>query len=295
MRLLMAQQITIANPSSPVVRNGEGAAASPPPMLARPLHSLTTQGMEVSPSSSKVRSGDGVTDVKEAATESIPPAVAGSTAGDLDAPLKPLWAGLTTSTAELKESAFTPDSFLHLLHSNSGRPLFFEHLRLGFSEHHLLFWEQVQQYKRISAQLSSPLSFPPLDPLDEPLPTPLQKAQTINTRFIITGSPLQINITEQARLRIQHTLNKFIPHASPAWGTTVGRSGRVGGALPPAGLFDESEEVCVELMRGNYFYSFKETPDYQQWLQGEKKALKEGNKTTKGGKGGASKKLCTIL
>ena len=199
-------------------------------------------------------------------------------------PLGPRPAGGPLSPRSPNASALTLDSFLYLLHSDSGRPLFFEHLRGGFSEHHLLFWEQVQQYKRISNQHHSPLSSPPLTSLDDPLPSPLQKAQSINTRFILTGSPLQINITEQARLRIQHTLTKF---PSP--------TGGAGGVPPPAGLFDESEQVCVELMKGNYFYSFRETSDYQQWLQGEKKALKKSGKASKGGKGAVNKKLCTIL
>ena len=200
-------------------------------------------------------------------------------------PLGPRPAAGPLSPISPRTAALTVESFLYLLHSNSGRPLFFEHLRSGFSEHHLLFWEQVQQYKRISVAATSPSSSPPLTSLDEgPLPTALQKAQSINSRFIVTGSPLQINITEQARLRIQHTLAKFIPNGTLA--------GQAGAAPPPAGLFDESEAVCVELMKGNYFYSFKETSDYQHWLQAERKGQK---KAAKGGTKGGARMRCVIL
>ena len=70
----------------------------------------------------------------------------------------------------------------------------------------------------------------------------------------MTGAPLQINITEQARTRIQSTLA----------GCDVTHP-------PPVGLFDESETVCIELMKGNYFYSFKELRDYTEWLARQKK------------------------
>ena len=171
----------------------------------------------------------------------------------------------------------TVDSFLYLLHSSSGRPLFFEHLRNGFSEHHLLFWEQVQQYKRLSLPASSPSSPVPSSSTDLS-PTPLQKAQSITSRFITTGSPLQINITEQARLRITSQLTKA-------------------GGVAPQGLFDESEHVVVELMKGNYFFSFKETEDYQRWLRDEKKAAKKTAKADRSGKtvGKGGSKFCTLL
>ena len=101
-RLLMTRQMMKGEPSSPMVRNGGGAPASSPAMPARPVHSLTTQGVEVSLSFSKIGS-DGVIEVKEAATESNPPALARLSAGDLNALTKPLWASLTTTTAEVKE------------------------------------------------------------------------------------------------------------------------------------------------------------------------------------------------
>ena len=159
-------------------------------------------------------------------------------------------------------SPLQPESFLYLLHSDSGRPLFFEHLRSGHSEHHLVFWEQVQQYKRshrpVPASAVASASEPPLQ-------TPLEKAQSIHKRFIVAGSQLQINITEQARTRIQSTLQQCDAAHQP-----------------PCGLFDESETVCCELMKGNYFYSFRETRDYDEWLHAERRAFgkKQSGKST---------------
>ena len=149
-------------------------------------------------------------------------------------------------------SPLQPESFLYLLHSDSGRPLFFEQLRNSLTEHHLLFWEQVQQYRRCH-QPQSPTELRPAT--DPPVQTPLEKARYIHTKFISPGAQLQINITEQVRTRIQSTL-------APCDASHQ----------PPLGLFDESEVACLEMMKGNYFHTFKETRDYSDWLAKEKKA-----------------------
>ena len=156
-------------------------------------------------------------------------------------------------------SSLQPESFLYLLHSDSGRPLFFEYLRNSCTEHHLLFWEQVQHYKR--SHQPQPPNAAVRSVSEPPIQTPLEKASSIHKRFIMAGSPLQINITEQARTRIQSALSQCDPTHQP----------------PPA-LFDESETVCVELMKGNYFYSFKAERDYTEWLATEKKKSGHGKK-----------------
>jgi hypothetical protein len=145
-----------------------------------------------------------------------------------------------------------------LIEDDSGRAALLDYLRAGYSEHHLVFWTEVMHSYR---------------PLADPLARDAL-AKEMWLRYGKNGSASQINITEPQRLRVQKDIERI--------GTTLtteenaAASGSTGAAAAaasagdglfhaPVELFDESAAYCLELIKGNYFFPFQSSKQYQAY------------------------------
>ena len=85
------------------------------------------------------------------------------------------------------------ESFLLILHDAAGRAALLDYLKAGYSEHHLIFWEEATQvYAKLEAQEERN-----------------RLAQDMWHRYIKNGSKSQINITEPQRLRLQSAVEQI--------------------------------------------------------------------------------------
>jgi len=141
----------------------------------------------------------------------------------------------SSSSSPSSPPTSTADQFLSLLHHPTGRSLFYTYLQSGFSEHHLAFWEVVEEYRGI-------------EDADERK----DRAEVIYNQFVKNGTKEQINITEQQRMRVKEHVES-----------------------PTKTMFDEAQLTAMELIKGNYFYKFKETQQYQQFIESVQKNNKE--------------------
>jgi hypothetical protein len=114
-------------------------------------------------------------------------------------------------------------------------------------------------------------------PLSDDVSARNEKANEFYTRFVKNGSKQQINITEPQRLRLQAAIEK------------IGQKDADGKQQnATVDLFDEAAATCLELIKGNYFFPFQQSKQYQAY-QAEKKTREESQPKEK--KSGA----CTIL
>jgi len=194
-----------------------------------------------------------------------------------------------------------PPSFLDLLHDSTGRALLIDFMRSGYSEHHLLFWEEVTfRYKRSKphddqrnptnvengckcnaeckcASNGANHDNPPpsaASPASPSLPLPCRSilARHLYDTYIKNGCPSQINLTEPQRLRLQTAIERI---------GTKDADGR--DHIPPCDLFDESASTCLELIKGNYYLPFQASKQYQTYRQEkeEQETNRDQNKTVK--------------
>lgn len=172
-------------------------------------------------------------------------------------------------------------AFLAILNDPPGRLALFDFLKSGYSEHHLTFWEEVEfRYKPLGSQPAERNTL----------------ALELYKRFVKNGSKQQINITEPQRLRLKEAVEKIRHNDTAAAATapaTPAAEGGDGGAPAavvekfdePVDLFDEAAATCLELIKGNYFFLFQQSKQYQAYTA-EKKARKEQEKKSS---------TCTIL
>lgn len=121
------------------------------------------------------------------------------------------------------------ESFIALLHHERGRGLFYEFLKSNYSEHHLSYWEEVQKFKKLNSSTTS----------EEEIKMHSLK---IYNEYVKNGVKQQINIYDVQRMKIKENLEK-----------------------PTLHIFDESENIVFELIKGNYYVKFRESEPYKQW------------------------------
>jgi len=154
--------------------------------------------------------------------------------------------------------------FMSLILNDTGRKLFYEYLKCGYSEHHLMYWEATQNYRKVGResliqqgipdqhndeQVVPYHSYQPnqifTHPIDSTTNSKLQiEAQNIYNEFIKSGVKMQINIAETCRNAIANNL----PHAT-------------------LHIFDEADHIVIELLKGNYFFAFRETDKWKEYLR----------------------------
>ncbi len=145
------------------------------------------------------------------------------------------------------------ESFMLLVSDPAGVAALLDYLKAGYSEHHLVFWQEVQErYRRLPSTT------------DPSAPARNKLAEDMWHRYGKNGSQSQINITEPQRLRLQTAIEKI--------GQVDAASGAAYGA--PVDLFDESAAHCLELIKGNYFFPFQSSKQYAGYKV-EKKAKEE--------------------
>lgn len=170
--------------------------------------------------------------------------------------------GATAAAATAPPVLSAHEQFMTLLHHTQGRQLFLDQLRRNHSEHHLLYWETTLNYKiqgrqslidegivddGLAAPIHSLTPLPPQQfthPLDVSTNAMLQQtALKIYNDYIKNGVKLQININDHCRTAIKDNLAHATIH-----------------------LFDDADNVAIELIKGNYFFAFKESEHWPEYL-----------------------------
>jgi hypothetical protein len=145
--------------------------------------------------------------------------------------------------------------FKEILADDECRKLLMFECKQGFSEHHLVFWEEVQIFKK-------------LDEADEDTVT--TEATRMYNQFVKTGVKEQVNITEALRLEVKDDLQ-----------------------APHVGMFAGAEQSVSDLIKGNFYYKFIARQSYKAW--DAKKNAPPEVPGGKGDKGKGKKKKCLLM
>ena len=126
--------------------------------------------------------------------------------------------------------------FISLLENDEGRACFMGFLETNYTEHHLIFWEEVKDYRKLTDAAAIKAA-----------------ADALFKKFVKAGTKLQINVTDMIKAQIEDDIK--------AGATLV--------------VFDEAERICMDLMKGNQYHPFMKTPEYIAWKKKEDNAGKK--------------------
>lgn len=115
--------------------------------------------------------------------------------------------------------------FMALLVDPTGVELFKAHLLKNYTEHHLCFWQEVQIFRQITDETEL-----------------AQSANTIYSTYVRKGAKREINITERLKSAVKERL-----------------------ATPTIEMFADAERTSIDLIKGNFFFTFLQTADYKNW------------------------------
>lgn len=153
--------------------------------------------------------------------------------------------------------------FLALLADPTGAEYFMDYLKTNYTEHHLMFWREVQTYKVLEKTVESNA-----DPIvfgKQCLALFKKQALEVFNKYIKAGTKLQINVTDIVKGSIEDmVLQEQKKQADTGEMDAV--------ALEEVlqvwrQVFDESERVCEDLMKGNQYHPFMKTADYATWTK----------------------------
>mmetsp|Transcript_36862 Transcript_36862/g.72373 ORF Transcript_36862/g.72373 Transcript_36862/m.72373 type:complete len:152 (+) Transcript_36862:24-479(+) len=132
---------------------------------------------------------------------------------------------------EIKESDLPNDEdsddikFMKVIKIPSGCELFELHLKKQYTEQHLTFWVEVQQFRNLNN------------------PPEIEKvANKLFNTFIKKNSVKEVNLTEVLVSQIKESL-----------------------ATPHKDMFLEAERICLDLIKGNHFFTFLQSSEYKTW------------------------------
>jgi hypothetical protein len=138
----------------------------------------------------------------------------------------------TTQVTDLDKKGPTVNQIEYFLTVNEGKEHFKQFLVREFSVENLMFYTEVQYYKKIED--------------DSDLK---ETAKTINETYVELGAPFEINIDNDIR-------NQVAEH--------------LGSDKPTLSTFDAAEQAVLHVMREESFPRFKKSRLYQQFVSGQK-------------------------
>ena len=124
--------------------------------------------------------------------------------------------------------------FLALIRDPEGVELFKTHLKRSHTEQTLCFWQEVQQFRQLTD--------------DEELKA---AAALIYNTYVKKGCAREINLTERLKSEIKDQLG-----------------------TPTVDMFENAEFTCLNLIKGNFFFTFLQTDDCKAWVAQKNKPHK---------------------